>query len=107
MLVEPAGTPAEPGRTVIYARVSSADQRADLDRQVAGLARFGVEHLQAALAAQDRQALILGQGEVGDDLVREMTEVLTSFCARLCGRRGARSRALRALGRAQTETPGA
>jgi len=50
-------------------------------------------------------------GQVGvskyTDLVREMTEVLTSFCARLYGRRGARNRALRALGRAQAEAPGA
>jgi len=34
---------------------------------------------------------------VDDDLVRDMTEVLTSFCARLYGRRGARNRALRAI----------
>jgi len=32
-----------------------------------------------------------------DDLVRDMTEVLTSFCARLYGRRGARNRAEKAL----------
>ena len=36
-------------------------------------------------------------GETTDDLVRDMIEVLTSFCARLYGRRGARNRALRAL----------
>jgi predicted site-specific integrase-resolvase len=35
--------------------------------------------------------------EVVDDLVRDMTEVLTSFCARLYGRRGARNRAEKAL----------
>jgi putative resolvase len=29
--------------------------------------------------------------------VRDMIEVLTSFCARLYGRRGARNRALRAV----------
>jgi putative resolvase len=71
------------------------------------LARFGVELLQAALAAQGRQVMILDPGEVGDDLVRDMTGVLTSFCARLCGRGGVRDRALRALGCAQTEMPGA
>ena len=36
-------------------------------------------------------------GETGDDLVRDMIEVLTSMCARLYGRRGARNRALRAV----------
>jgi putative resolvase len=147
ILVEVPRSPADTaGRTVVYARVSSHDQRADLDRQVsrvmgwAGqrqlavdqvvtevgsgldgrrpklarlladahvgtivvehrdrLARFGVQHLQAALAAQDRRVLIATDAEATDDLVRDMIEVLTSFCARLYGRRGARNRALRAL----------
>jgi putative resolvase len=134
------------GRTVLYARVSSHDQRGDLDRQVARLttwatsqglvvaevvtevgsgmngkrrrlarlladqtattivtehrdrlARFGVEYLEAALAAHGRRVLVVDDGELDDDLVRDMTEVLTSFCARLYGRRGARNRADKAL----------
>ena len=134
------------GQAVVYARVSSHDQRADLDRQVsrvmawAGeqqlvvdqvvcevgsglngrrpklarlladptattivvehrdrLARFGVEQLQAALAAQGRRVVVADPGETTDDLVRDMVDVLTSFCARLYGRRGARNRALRAV----------
>lgn len=35
--------------------------------------------------------------EMTDDLVRDMIEVLTSMCARLYGRRGARNRAVRAV----------
>lgn len=134
------------GRVVVYARVSSHDQRADLDRQVARitawatanghavgevvtevgsglngkrpkirrvlsdpsakvvvvehrdrLARFGVEHLEAALAAQGRRIVVTDDGETEDDLVRDMIEVLTSMCARLYGRRGARNRAMRAV----------
>ena len=137
----------ESPRTVLYARVSSHDQRSDLDRQVARLtewaagqgmavaevvvevgsgmngkrrrlarlladatattvvvehrdrlARFGVEHLEAALSAQGRRIVVVDAGEVDDDLIRDMTEVLTSFCARLYGRRGARNRAVKALG---------
>ena len=61
------------------------------------LARFGVEHLEAALSAQGRRVVVVDDGEVDDDLVRDMTEVLTSFCARLYGRRGARNRAEKAL----------
>jgi putative resolvase len=41
--------------------------------------------------------VVADNGETTDDLVRDMIEVLTSFCARLDGRRGARNRALRAL----------
>lgn len=134
------------GRTVLYARVSSHDQRGDLDRQVARLskwtteqgmavdevvtevgsgmngrrrrlarlladpsattvvvehrdrlARFGVEHLESALGAQGRRVVVVDSGEVDDDLVRDMTEVLVSFCARLYGRRGARNRAEKAV----------
>ena len=61
------------------------------------LARFGVEHLEAALSAQGRRIVVVDPGEANDDLVRDMIEVLTSFCARLYGRRGARNRALRAV----------
>ena len=137
---------------VIYARVSSHDQRADLDRQVARLsvwatgqglrvgqvvcevgsglngkrpklrrilsdpdvrvivvehrdrlARFGVEHLEAALSAQSRRIVVIDPGETTDDLVRDMIEVLTSMCARLYGRRGAGNRAMRALTAAKRE----
>jgi len=35
--------------------------------------------------------------EMRDDLVRDMLDVLTSLCARLYGRRGARNRAERVL----------
>ncbi|MGC8513140.1 MAG: IS607 family transposase [Acidimicrobiales bacterium] len=133
-------------RAVVYARVSSHDQRGDLDRQVARLtewatsqgmvvaevvievgsamngrrkklariladptaatvvvehrdrlARFGVEHLEAALSAQGRRIVVANPGEMDDDLVRDMTEVLTSFFARLYGRRGARNRAEKAI----------
>jgi len=61
------------------------------------LARFGVEHLEAALSAQGRKLVVVDPSETTDDLVRDMIEVLTSVCARLYGRRGARNRALRAL----------
>jgi predicted site-specific integrase-resolvase len=38
--------------------------------------------------------------EVDDDLVRDMTEILTSMCARLYGKRAAGNRAKRAVGAA-------
>ncbi len=63
------------------------------DRQ----ARFGVEYLEAALRAQGRRVVVTDPGETTDDLVRDMVDVLTAFCARLYGRRSARNRARRAL----------
>lgn len=134
------------GRTVVYARVSSADQKPDLDRQVARViswgtehgyeigqvvtevgsalngkrrkflalledssatvvlvehrdrfARFGAEYVSAALGAAGRQLVVVDDAEVDDDLVRDMTEILTSMCARLYGKRGAANRARRAV----------
>jgi putative resolvase len=134
------------GSAGLYARVSSHDQRADLDRQVARLSeraaeagmrverveaevgpgtsgarskvrrllsdpkvatvvvehrdrlgRTNTELVEAALSAQGRGVVVLDPGEVDDDLVRDMTEVLTSFCARLYGRRSAKNRAEKAL----------
>ena len=148
MVGEPVTTSvsAGVGQTVVYARVSSADQRADLDRQVARVVtwatgqglpvdrvvtevgsalngrrkkflallrdpavstivvehrdrfvRFGAEYVEAALAAQGRRLLVVDPAEVDDDLVRDVTEILTSLCARLYGRRAAANRAQRAV----------
>jgi putative resolvase len=150
ILVQPAAqaTPSEDGGLGLYARVSSHDQRADLDRQVSRLsqwaaaasaparvvrveaevasgmtgrrpklrrlladpavrtvvvthrdrlARMNTELVEAALAAHGRMLVVLDDGEMTDDLVRDMVEVLTSFCARLYGRRSARNRALKAV----------
>jgi len=140
----------EDGITAVYARVSSGDQRADLDRQVArvstwatsqGLsidrvvteigsgrngkrrtvlallsdpsvttivvehrdrfARFGSEYVAASLQANGRRLVVVDDTEVDDDLVRDMTDVLTSFCARLYGGRAATHRAAKALATAQ------
>ncbi len=61
------------------------------------LARVGVEVVRAALTAQGRRIIIVDADETTDDLGRDMLEVLTSFCARLYGWRGARTRALVAV----------
>jgi predicted site-specific integrase-resolvase len=133
-------------KTAVYARVSSADQKADLDAQVArvttwatsngysvdqvvtevgsalngkrrkflGLlsdptvttiivehrdrfARFGAEYVAGALDAGDRRMVVVDDGEVDDDLVGDMTEPMTSLCARLYGRRSAAHRAAKAV----------
>jgi hypothetical protein len=61
------------------------------------LARLNAELVEAALSAHGRRLVVVDDGEVTDDLVRDMVEVLTSFCAGLYGRRSARNRALKAL----------
>lgn len=130
----------------VYARVSSHDQKADLERQIGRLsefanksglsvirsvgeigsglngrrsrlldllkdpkitvivvehrdrlARFGSEYVEAALAASGRKLVVADETEMLDDLVQDMLDVLTSFCARLYGRRLARNRARKAL----------
>lgn len=61
------------------------------------LGRMNVELVEAALSAHGRRLVVLEEGEVDDDLVRDMVEVLTSFCACLYGRRSAKNRARKAL----------
>lgn len=136
----------------LYARVSSHEEKDDLDRQVARLTSWAadaggqvvrvetevgsgmngtrskvrrmladpkvtavvVEHrdrlgrvntelVEAALSAHGRRLVVVDDGGVDDGLVRDMVEVLTSFCARLYGRRSARNRALKAVGCAQRD----
>ena len=55
-------------------------------------ARFAVEYLEAARAAPGRELVV-----VDDDLVRDMTEILTSFCGRLYGKGAAVNRAKRVI----------
>ena len=142
----PSPSDAEQSRTVCYARVSSADQKADLQRQADRLKAFAlgmgveapevvtetgsgmndkrrklnrlladptvgtivVEHrdrlarmnsglIESALKAQGRRLIVVDDKELDDDLVRDMTEVLTSFCACLYGRRAAADKARAAL----------
>ena len=59
--------------------------------------RFGFEYIEAAMKAQGRKILVMDCRELEDDLVRDMTEVLTSFCARLYGRRAAKRKAALAI----------
>lgn len=61
------------------------------------LARFGFEYIETALMAQGRKIIVMEPGEVKDDLVQDMIEVLTSFCARLYGKRSARNRVKKAM----------
>jgi putative resolvase len=65
------------------------------------LGRMNVELVEAALSATGRRLLVLDEGEADDDLVRDVVEVLTSFCARLYGRRSAKNRARKALAAAE------
>lgn len=64
--------------------------------------RMNTELVEAALTASGRRLIIIDTTEIDDDLVRDMTEVLTSFCARLYGRRSAANRVAAALTAAQS-----
>jgi predicted site-specific integrase-resolvase len=154
LIGDPAAPAAAAGQTVVYARVSSADQWPDLDHQVARVtewatgrhlpvdrvvteigsalngkrpkflallrdpavsvivvehrdrfARFGAEYVEAALSAHGRRLLVADPAEADNDLVRDVTEILTSLCARLYGQRGARNRAERAVAALSQDGP--
>jgi len=59
--------------------------------------RFGFEYVESALQSQGRRIIVIDNKELKDDLVEDMIAVLTSFCARLYGRRSAKNKAKKAL----------
>jgi predicted site-specific integrase-resolvase len=68
-------------------------------------ARFGAEYVEAVLTVQDRRLLVVDPAGVDCDLVRDITEILTSLCARLYGHRAAANRARRAVEAATGDGP--
>ena len=71
-------------------RIVAAGHRGRLGRVNTGLAG-------AALPAPGRRPVVPSPAGAGDGLVRDMTGIVTSFCARPDGRRPARNRAEKAL----------
>jgi len=65
--------------------------------------KVSTELVESARSGHGRRLVVLDGGEVTDDLVRDRVEVLTGLGARLCGRRGVRNRALKAVGCAQRD----
>ena len=61
------------------------------------LARFGSDYVDAAMTAAGRRLVVVDATEMKNDLVQDMVDVLTSFCARLYGKRAAKNRAMRAV----------
>ncbi|HAM49755.1 MAG TPA: hypothetical protein DCP92_03330 [Nitrospiraceae bacterium] len=53
--------------------------------------------MEAALAAQGRELLVVDPDEKKDDMVRDLHEVITSLCARRYGKRSATNRAKRTV----------
>ena len=131
---------------IIYARVSSHDQKGDMERQVnrlkdyaaasgmrvravveeigSGLeghrvkllkvladptvgtilvehkdrlTRFGFELIEAALMSQGRSIVVADETEQMGDIWQDFIDVVTSMCARIYGKRGARNRAKKAV----------
>ena len=70
------------------------------------LTRFGFEQLQASMAACGRSIVVLESKETTSDVVRDVTEVLTSLCVRLYGQRSAARRAAKAVAVATGDEPG-
>jgi putative resolvase len=61
------------------------------------ITRFGFEQLAASMSACGRRMVVLDATENSDDLVRDVTEVLTSVCACLYRRRSVSRRAAKAV----------
>lgn len=136
----------EEGGVALYARVSSQQQKASLEKQVARLTeyavqkkiivseivqeigsglnghrkkllrllrsqeiktiivehrdrlvRFGFEYIEALAEVAGKKIIVVDPEEMNDDLVRDLTEVMVSMCARVYGRRAAKIKAEKIL----------
>lgn len=61
------------------------------------ISRINFKLIESALKAQDRNIIVMDDEEIEDDIIRDITEVMTSFCARFYGRRGAKNKAKKAM----------
>jgi predicted site-specific integrase-resolvase len=67
--------------------------------------RFGAEYVEAVLSAPGRRLLVVDPTQVDDDLVPDVTQILTSLCARLYGRRSGANRAARGVAAIGQDVP--
>jgi putative resolvase len=61
------------------------------------LARFGVEFIEATLRSSGRRLIVVEETEGTADLWQDFTDVVTSMCARIYGKRGSKNRAKKAM----------
>ena len=149
VIVDVPSTPqaVRPQKVVVYARVSSAENRKNLDSQAERVAafcaakgwpvakvvkecgsgindqrpqflalladstvshivvehkdrcsRFGVAYIQTLLKTQGRDLVIVNEADEGqEDLMQDFVAIITSFCARLYGRRRASRKRIQVL----------
>ncbi|CAN2039067.1 putative resolvase [Candidatus Magnetomoraceae bacterium gMMP-15] len=91
ILVYPDKVSVSQVKAVLYARVSSHDQKADLKRQMNRLKDF------TAAKGLKVVKMVMNETEYKDDLIQDFVDLVTSMCARIYGRRSARNRAKKAL----------
>jgi predicted site-specific integrase-resolvase len=153
VIVDVPAAPTRPQKVAVYARVSSAENRKNLEGQAErvvafcaargwqvnkvvkecgsgvndqrplflGLladtsmthivaehkdrcSRFGIAYIQTLLKAQGRELVIVNEAENGrDDLMQDLVAIITSFTARLYGRRRATRKKTQLLAVLQAE----
>ena len=67
------------------------------------LARFDFEYIEAAMVSQGRSIIVADDTEEMADVWQDFIDVVTSVCARIYGKRGARNRARKALDTLKSE----
>ena len=65
---------------------------------------FGFEYVESTLKSRGAKVIVVDDSESRDDLVQDMISVLTSFCARLYGKRLAKNKAKRIVMECEKES---
>ena len=68
--------------------------------------RFGVAYIQTLLSLQDRELVVVNTADTTqDDLMGDFVDIITSFCARVYGRRRAKRKTEQVLAALQQNGP--
>ncbi len=86
-----------PGRAKINSLLADPQVTTIVVENKDRLARMNVELVESALRAQNRTIAYIDETEIEDDMVQNIIDFMTSVCARMYGKRGAKARAKRAV----------
>ncbi len=96
VFVSEIGSGMDPGRAKINKILADPNMTTIVVENRDRLARVNVELIESCLRAQGREIIYLNEPD-GTDLATDIIDFMTSACARLYGKRGAKNRAKKAL----------
>jgi putative resolvase len=67
------------------------------------LARFGTNTIEAMLNAYGRKLIVIDKTELNNDIVKDLVDIITCFCAKIYGKRSGKNKAKKLIEQVQSE----